>query len=265
MVVSTNFSIPPSALVSRFKGGFTMGKTIKNDYELTAQLTAFFKRVRSVCDYSTPKGEYFAHIAKALSEQENSFFASLPVTSYGQLETPHNNNLPYSVNFDLLSMRVLSFVDGSRNAIAMQYPAMAKFAPSEDISQILSESWKVSAYGIITDSDEGLVIGKRHPGRIAQDALRQAARYNSDKLHDKAMYALECYIQIDTSLFEVFKRINACYDELWGEPDIDAPCDLLTLCNQFDPYGKKFNPQLDYRYKENNITSELILNVANLL
>jgi hypothetical protein len=238
-----------------------MGKTIKNDYELTTQLTAFFKRIRSVCDCSTPKGKYFAHIAKALSEQEDSFFASLPVTSYGQLETPHNNNLPYSVNFGLLSMRVLSFVDESRKAVATHHPAMAKFTPSADVDQILSENWKVSAYGIITDGDEGFVIGKRHPGRIAQDALRQAARYNSDKLHDKAMYALECYIQIDTSLYEVFKHISACYDELWK--DASAPCDLLALAQRFDPYAKGFDSDLDYRYREDAITPELISTLAN--
>lgn len=240
-----------------------MGKTIRNDYELTAQLTAFFKRVHSVCDYSTPKGKYFAHIAKVLSEQEDSFFASLPVTSYSQLETPHNNNLPYSVDFDLLSTRVLSFVDESRKAVAKHNPTMAKFTPSADIDQILSENWKVSAYGIITDSDDVLVIGKRHPRRIAQDALRQAARYNSDKLYDKAMYALECYIQIDASLFEVFKRINACYDELWK--DSSAPCDLPTLTQRFDPYAKGFDSDLDYRYREDAITPELISTLANRL
>ncbi len=240
-----------------------MGKTIKNDYELTTQLTAFFKRIRSVCDCFTPKGKYFAHIAKALSEQEDSFFASLPVTSYGRLETPHNNNLPYSVNFGLLSMRVLNFVDESRKAVAAHNPAMAKFTPSADVDQILSENWKVSAYGIIADSDEGLIIGKRHPGRIAQDALRQAARYNSDKLHDKAMYALECYIQIDTSLYEIFKRINACYDELWE--DGSAPCDLLTLAQRFDPYAKGFDSDLDYLYREDAITPELISTLANRL
>ena len=78
-----------------------MGKTIKNDYELTAQLTAFFKRVRSVCDYSTPKGEYFAHIAKALSEQENSFFASLPMRTkalLGDLQRGHTQSSGRSSN-----------------------------------------------------------------------------------------------------------------------------------------------------------------------
>ena len=263
MVVSMNFSIPPSTLVSRFKGGFIMGRVIKNDYDLTYQLASFYKRLSSACDCSSPTGNYLAHISLALSEQSNAFFASLPVTHYGHLENPCTNNLPYNIDTDKLAQRIFNFIDDCRKAIVARSNAPADFEPSKYADWVLNDNWPASVYA--TNYNEGVIwIGKRHPYRIAQEALKQAARYDSDKLYDKALYALESYITIDTSIFEVYKHVAQCYEDNWGENDIDAPCDLSDLAKLFDPYAAKATKDSDYRYRENLITLELIMNLANL-
>lgn len=264
MVVSMNFSIPPSALVSRFKGGFIMGKTIKNDYELAHQLTSFFRRLSSACDHSSVTGNYIASVAKTLSTQEDAFFASTPVRFYGQLETPCTNNLPYYIDADLITKRVLDFVDDGREIAVMRNNAASNFKPSIYVDFILDLDcdWPASVYS--SAYEEGILwIGKRHPIRIAQESLKSAARYDSDKLFDKALFAIENYITIDTSILEVYKRVAQCYEDNWGESDIDAPCELSVLAKLFDPYAKKADPELDYRYREKQITHELITHLAN--
>ena len=264
MVVSKNLFMLPSVFFPASKEVLIMGKLIKNDRELTEQLERFFKRLRSACDQSTPTGKYFAHIANTLSEQGTSFFASVEVRSYGQLKTPCSNNLPYYIDTDKLIKRVSDYVDDCRMISLARNPASSDFIPSQYATYVLSPDWPSSVYG--TAYEDGVIwIGKRHPYKIAQEALKNAALYNSDRLLDKALYALGSYITIDTSIFEVFKRVAQCYEDNWGESDIDAPCELSVLTSLFDPYSKSFNPQLNYLYKEKLITPELIVNIANLL
>ena len=242
-----------------------MGKRlIENDRDLTRQLTSFFARLSSACKHSTPVGNYLAQAAKVLSEQENTFFASLPVSYYGHLETPCVNNLPYHIDVNKLIEQILNRVGECRKAIAYNDTA-SDFTPSEYVSWILNPDWPASTYA--TSYEEGVIwIGKRHPYKIAQESLRLAAHCNSnDKLFDKALHALEDYITIDTSIFEIYKRVAQCYENNWGESGIDAPCELAVLAKMFDPYATGANPELDYRYREKLITPELIANIAILL
>lgn len=240
-----------------------MGKIIKNDCDLAHQLAYFFKRFSTICNRETPEGDYLARAAEALSSQEEAFFASLPVKYFGHLEAPCVNNLPSFIDVDKISSQVLGYANDCREAIALTNDAIADFKPSTYIKYILNPDWPESVYA--TGYEEGVLwVGKRHPYRIAQESLKLAAAQNhADTLFDKALYALEDYIIIDTSILEVYKRVAQCYEDNWGESDIDTPCELSALTKLFDPYAKKADPELDYRYREKQITHELITHLAN--
>ena len=241
-----------------------MGKKIWNDNELAGQLENFLKRLEARFDQSTPAGRYFAHAAHCLSEQRTSFFASLAVKSYGQLKNPVQNNLPHFLDQDKIIATVLQSTNDRRTAASCMHPEVAKVLPSISIQLILAPNRKASYYGVLLDNNTDRIIGKRHPFRIAQEAMRSAAKLDGDPLYERALYALECYVLIDTSIFEIYKRIANCYDKIWDylTAGDNSP---LAVCDKFDPYGKAANPQLDYRFRENLITPELVTNVANLL
>ena len=238
-----------------------MGKLIKNDAMLANQLKQFFERLVCKCDCTRINELYLATAAEALAIEIESFFASLEVTHYGHLKEACINTLPSAIE----PHKILHRIDRDITEQKL-LTSDADFRLDDMLQAILNpQRWKVSEYGIFDTVDSSIVIGKRHPHRIAQEALRTAASLDSNKLYDKALCAVKSYITIDSSIFEVYARVDKCYNELWGEPDIDAPCDLLSLAKIFDPYQPKTNPELDYRYREYQITPELIVNFANML
>ena len=240
-----------------------MGNVIKNDHDLTYLMTSFFRRLKSACDRSDPIENYLAHAAGALCEQECSFFSTIPVHHYGHLVTPCVDDLPFYIYAEKIADQVMEFVDNCRQITLIRNDNLANFRPSSHARYILNPDQPVSVYS--TSYEDGIIwIGKRHPYRIAQQSLNEAALHKSDRLYDKALNALQNYVFIDTSLFEINKRVAQCYEDNWGE-DNNAPCKLSDLAKMFDPYAKKANPDLDYRYREKLITHELITNLANQL
>lgn len=238
-----------------------MGKLINNDLMLTNLLKCFFERLAHKCDYARPDEFYLSKTAEALATESESFFASLEVTHYGHLKEACINTLPSVIE----PRKILHRVD--RDIAEQKLLTNDTDFKLDNLLQAIinPHRWKVSEYGIFDTIDSSIVIGKRHPHRIAQEALRCAAKFDSEKLYDKALCAIKSYILIDESIFTVYKRVEECYNELWGEPDIDAPCSLLELAKIFDPYASKANPELDFRYREYQITPELLVAFANML
>lgn len=240
-----------------------MGKLIKSDIMLSDTLRQFFERLAKKCDYFQPTEFYLAMAAETLAAEGESFFASLEVTHYGHLKDACVNTLPPVIEPRKILARIQS--DLSQQRLLTNSKDDELKLDNLILPIINQHRWKVSEYGIFDTIDSSIIIGKRHPHRIAQEALRTAAALDSNRLYDKAICALKSYIVIDSSMFEVYARVADCYNELWGESDIDAPCDLLSLAKIFDPYLPKANPELDFRYREYQITPELIVAFANML
>ena len=240
-----------------------MGKLIKNDILLANLLGSFFERLAKKCDRWQPNELYLALAAEALAAENETFFACSEVTHYGHLKEACINTLPSIIEPQKILHRIESDLSQQRLSSGSEDD---EFKLDDLIQPIINlHRWKVSEYGVFDTTDSSIVIGKRHPRRIAQEALRTAAALSSDKLYDKAICALKSYILIDNSIFWVYAGVADCYDELWGEPDIDAPCSLLELAKIFDPYAPKANPELDFRYREYQITPELLVAFANML
>lgn len=239
-----------------------MGNYVKNDRQLTALLMHFFERLSTRCDQSNVDGNYLANVAKTLSTQGESFFANLPVSSYGVLETPCKSNLPSFIQPDIILHRVYESLDMKREA-AIQSQLfdgnMSYFKPSEYAAEVLSSYWPTTRYGVIRYDGEGafpIPLGKRHPYRIARDALAHAAQSDNGTLYDKALEAIEWYIAIDTSLLEINKRIELIYE---GDRDLNAVWLRETL-EKLNPYSRHFDPNrdTDFRFEEKGITPATI-------
>lgn len=239
-----------------------MGKLIRNDVELANRLKLFFEKVADHCDLVVPEELYLAEAARALSLEAESFFASLEVDYYGKLKNACVNTLPTVVEPDTILNRVIKDVDAQRVALSIKPGLAARFDTSEAIKAVLNPLWPVSEYDTFDDAYNNVAIGKRHPRKLAREALKRAALLDTNRLYDKAIHAFECYFSLDTSQLEVYKNFKK-----WCTRCIEGPIIIESAGYSFKKAEKHFDffasnqANLEYYLKENLVTSELSMRV----
>lgn len=238
-----------------------MGSYIRNDRQLTETISRFYERLSAKCDQTSNDGKYLASIAMTLSNQSDSLYANLSVSSYGVLEKVCKPDIPSFVKPELILKRVYKEIDTRRKAaIAFHGACISDFIPSEHAKRILSPDWPATKYGTIDERDNNavIVLGKRHPNRIAREALKYAAQLQSNSVFEKALEALVWYILIDTSLLEVNERVRRLYAL---HIDYLGTAWLTEVLERFNPYAPHFNPRYDFRFREENITPSFIFSL----
>lgn len=239
-----------------------MGKLIKNDVELANHLEFFFEKVASHCDLIVPEELYLAEATRALSLEAESFFASLEVDYYGKLKKACVNTLPTIIEPDTILNRVVKEIDIQRATLSFSPGLAARFDTAEAIKAILNPLWPVSEYDTFDDAYNSVAIGKRHPRKLAREALKRAALLDTNRLYDKAIHALEYYFSLDTSQLEVYKNFKK-----WCTCCVEGPVIIENAGYSFKKAEEHFDffagnqSNLEYYLKENLVTSELSMRV----
>lgn len=231
-----------------------MGKLVRKDSELTDRLETFLGQLESRCDANSIEELYLKGATIAMRGQRLSFFSALPVSSYGKLVNPCRDDLPSRIDPAKILSNALKEMDARREALAIHNSNISGFVPSQHIQKICAGT--PTTYCTRNENGGIFNLGKRHPNLLAREALRQAAELDSDSLYEKFAYAIMAYINLDTTIYEIYIRVKTSYDA--QDKNLGNIDSYHKFAELFDPFSRHFRAELDYRYKENLITAELV-------
>ena len=231
-----------------------MGKLVRKDSELTDRLKTFLGQLESKCNADSAEDLYLKGAAIAMKSQSLSFFSALPVSSYGKLAKPCRDDLPSRIDPAKFLSNALKEMDIRREALAAHDPDLSGFVPSQHVQKIYAGT--PTTYCTRNENGDIFNLGKRHPNLLAREALRQAAELDSDSLLERINYAIMAYINLDTTIYEIYSRVKDCYDA--QDKNLGNIDSYHKFAELFDPFSRHFRPELDFKYKEKRITPELV-------